>query len=270
MLLSTIYNYLFYIKKLIKIFLIILLSIFIFYCVFQLVINFPSQSMEFEAYTSFVDDVREYLSTIDTSNIFNTGFLTDVVIDVLHIIEADANISLSDFKLTQSTILIVCSLLFIIASFGFAIYDCKKVMREDYKDIYTIARFFQIIFRGFLSVLVWIAILVVTFFWLWAIFILPVLLAIFQAYRSLLSTWLIYFKRFNIRRIVNLKYAIRLAIVNVIIMYAHTAAIIALYQFVNVYVILLVSFSFFAYILCITEFTATKYFTNKHESLDLI
>lgn len=260
---TAITNYFLYIKKLIKCFFILLLSIFIFYLIFQLAIYLPFKDMDLDNYALFVEEIQDYIATIDIDLIFETGFITDILKDLY------VMLNLEELKFTTSTILIVISLLVVLGAYQFSKWDCKRTMKKDFKNKDTVNNLIQGICRGIVSLIFSGLFLIITLYWLWAIFILPFIYAFFQAFKSLISTWFIYFRKYKMNNIVNFKNALRLVVVNAILLYLHSALLIYLLPYVSLYLILLLALTFLVYTSAVTEFTATAYFIDKRANQEL-
>lgn len=252
-----------YFSKFFKCFFILGLSIFCFYIVFQFTIVLPIKNTSVESYTIFIEEMEFYIQTIQADDIFNTGFLSDILLDVYQIFVK------TNPKFNIGTFFVVLSSLIIIAAYAYVQIDCKKAIREDLTNRDTIKYILQIIFKTIINIGFAILIFIITINWLWSIFFLPFILSFFNAIKTLLFTWIIYFRKYSIFQILSLKNIIRLGVVNTFIMYLHSILFFSLASHLTFYMLLLLALSFFAYTTCVMEFTATKYFIQKRNSREL-
>lgn len=259
MLMAAIKNYIYYFGKFIKCFFIILLSIFIFYFIFELAITLPFQNMELNSYEIFIEEIQEYISNVDTSLIFNTGFLSDILLDLYHMVDLNSG------DLTLSTVLIVISLTIVISGFGIAQWDCRKKIRDDYRLETTPIVIVQNVLKCSLSLIFSLLFLIVSLYWFWTIFLLPVVYVLFTSIRHLISTWFNYFRTNKFREIVNFKNAMKLVLIHTIFIYLHSVILIYLFKHLSLYLILLLTLTSLSYITVIMEYTATSYFFKKRD-----
>lgn len=263
MLRSAIVNYIKYFRKFFKCFFIISFSIILFYIVFSLSIYLPIKNNDLEIYNSFIEDMEFYISNISGADFFTSDFLSRTSKDLLEIM------SDIDVNLTAGTILIVISAVIVLGAFLFSKYDCKRTIRNDVKNKDTAMVLTQNIFKLLINVVFWGLFFILTYYWFYAIFVLPFVLLVFDAFKILIYTWYVYFRKYSIKQFLTLKSSLNLVVTNVVILYLHSMLFIFLSSYLTVYMLLLLALSFYAYTTTVTEFTATKYFIKKRQQRDL-
>lgn len=250
-------NYVIYFKKFFKCFAIIFLSIVLFYTVFTLTVTLPFKNADLDSYNLFLDQMNYYIAQITIDEIFTTDFLSNTLKEIYEIF----NSTNPDFNV--GTGLIVISILLVVGAFFYSQIDCKNTIREDVSNKDTVNDIKRVIFKTILNGAVWVGFFILTYYWFYAIFILPFLILFNEALKILVSTWYIYFKKYKFTQIVNLKNCLRLIIANFLILYIHTMIFIYIAPYIKLYLLLILALAFFAYVTSIMEFTATKYFIDK-------
>lgn len=263
---AALINYVLYFKKFIKCLIIISLSVLLFYIVFNLTVYLPIKNDDREIYSQFVDAMELYITNLTASAIFSADFMSKTIEYVRLVFEA------TNPDLNAATILIVFSSLIIIGAFVYSQLDCKKSIKERIKNKDTVNVVKQILIKSILNIAFWILFFIITYYWFFAIFLLPFILVIIEAFKTLISTWYIYFRKYNFFQFVNLGNSIRIVITNFVLMYLHALIFFYLAPHISLYFLLLLALTSFAYTSSITEFTATKYFISKRKSnkLDMV
>ncbi len=263
MLKSAIINYIIYIKQFFKCLAIISLSIIVFYIVFQISFHLPIKNADIEHYNAFIEAMELYISTITTEGIFSSDFLGNTLSDVLEIFrETNPDINIG-------TGLILLSALIIVGAFVLSQAFCRKAIRDDVKNRDTIPLFIQVLFKSFLNIVFWVTFFFITLNWFYAIILLPIVLVVGEAFKVLIYTWFVYFRKYRITQVVNIRNSIRLVFTNAVLMYLHSLLFIYLSPYLSLYMLLLLALSFFAYASTITEFTATRYFLSERKQRHL-
>ncbi len=263
MFIAAFQNYVIYFKKFFKCFAIIFLSIAIFYTVFTLTIHIPIKNADLNNYNTFLNEMQNYIANITVDEIFTTDFLSTTLKEIFSIFE------LSNPGFTAGTGLTILSIIIVLGAFVYSQIDCKNAIREDVSNKDTVNNIKRVIFKTIINGALWVAFFILTYYWFYAIFILPLIILLNEALKILLSTWYIYFKKYKFTQIVNIKNCLRLMIVNFIILYAHTMLFIYMAPYINIYLLLILALSFFAYVSSIMQFTATKYFIEKRYDREL-
>lgn len=260
MLKAALINYIVYFKKFIKCLFIISLAVFLFYVVFNLTVYLPIKNGDREIYNNFVEAVELYVTNLTPSAIFSADFMSKSLKYVADVFEA------TNPDLNAATILIVFSSLIIVSAFVYSQFDCKRSIKERIKNKDTVHVIKQIIIKSVLNIAFWILFFIITYYWFFAIFLLPFILVLIEAIKTLITTWYIYFRKYRIFQFVNISNSIRIVVTNFVLMYLHALAFFYLAPHISLYLLLLLALTSFAYTSSITEFTATKYFISKRSS----
>lgn len=256
-------NYIRYIKSFLKCFGIIAIAIFIFFLVFEISIMLPIEKESVTSYNKFLIGMTNYINTLNTDQMFESGFVTEVIKQAFTIFKN------TNSSITIGTILVLLSIVIIVGAYFYAQMTCKKTIRKDLKNRDTVDSKTQTICKVVLSAVFWVLIFIVTLNWLWAIFLLPLVIACFNAVKVLITTWYIYFKKYKLKKFITPGNIFKLILTNAIFLYLHTMLFVFLAPITSLYFLILLALSFLAYTTCITEFTATKYFIAKRASREL-
>lgn len=263
MLIAAIKNYFKYFLKFFKILGIIFASIFIFYMVFELAIYLPIKKGDLDSYNTFVDQMEILLSGISIEEIFTSDFLSTTLKEVFDIFRS------TNANITFGTVLVILSAGIVIGAFYYSQSDCKNAIRNDIKNRDTAKALERNIFNILLSAVFWVIIFAVTYYWFFAIFLLPFMMLLFESLKTLIYTWYVFFRKYKFFQIVSLPNCLRLLAVNFILLYLHIMLFLFLSPYLSVYVLLLLALSFYAYIFSVTQFTATKFFVEKRAHREL-
>ncbi len=263
MLLAAIKNYIKYFRKFFKIFAIILAAIFIFYLVFELTIYIPLKNADMDGYDSFVDQIQALMDNISASDIFTADFLSTTLKQIYEIF------LLTNTKITFGTILTIFSTLLVIGAFYYSQIDCKRAIRQDLKNRDTAEQKTRFILNLILNVIFFVLFFITTYFWFFAIFLLPFVLLLFESLKTLIFTWYVYFKKYKMFQIITVGNCLRLLLTHVLLLYSHIVLFIFLAPYITLYLLLLLALSSYAYIASITQFTATKFFVEKRAHREL-
>ncbi len=257
MIIAALINYITYFKKFFKCLFIISLSIILFYLVFLFSIHLPVKNADVHLYNEFLDTMNVYLSSIAVSDIFKADFLSELSSDMLEILE------IIEIDISFGALLIVISSVIVVGAFCLARYDCKRKIRSDVKNKDTAWVLTQNIAKVTFNAILWVIFFIVTYYWFFAIFILPILFLLFDAIKLLLYTWYVYFRKYELNQFLTIKNIITLFMASGLNLYLHSILLVFLSQFLSFYAIMLLALSFYAYSITVMEFTATKYFLNK-------
>ncbi len=263
MLKAALINYIIYFRKFIKCLVIISLSILLFYIVFNLTVYLPIKNGDRIVYEQFVEAIELYASNLTPSVIFSSDFMSKSIQYVIDVFEA------TNPNLNMSTILIIFSSLIIVGAFVYSQFDCKRSIKEKIRNKDTANVMKQILIKTILNIVFWVVFFIITYYWFFAIFLLPLVLVLIEAFKTLITTWYIYFRKYRIFQFVNLSNSIRIVLTNFVLMYLHALLFFYLAPHISFYLLLLLALASFAYTSSITEFTATKYFISKRKSHQL-
>ncbi len=263
MLMAAFKNYIKYFPRFFKIFGIILLSIFIFYLVFELTIYLPLKNADMGGYDSFVDQIEAILNNLSAEDIFSSDFLSSTLKQIYEIFLQ------TNTKITLGTVLTIFSTLIVIGAFYYSQIDCKKRIREDVSNKDTAKSIPRFILNVILNVVFFALFFVTTYYWFFAIFLLPFVFLLLESLKTLIFTWYVYLKKYKIFQIITLPNCLRLLSTHFILLYIHIGIFILLAPHINLYLLLLLALSSYAYISSITQFTAIKFFIEKRAHREL-
>lgn len=254
--LATLKNYVKYFPKYFKIIGIMLLSILILYLIFELTLYFPRNS-DLDSYEIFIDEILILIENFSIDKIFASDFLSSTLKEIFYLMGG------TEINLTLSTIMICFSLLIVVSAFFYSKSDCKKAIRLDVQNKDTANMLKRNIFSYTMNIIFWILIFVVTYYWFFAIFLLPFVILIFEALKTLIYTWYVFFRKYKKSQIITAVNCLKLVAINFLMLYVHIQIFILLTPYFGIYILLLLALSSYAYITSITQFTATKYFVDK-------
>lgn len=259
---AAIHNYKNYIVGLFICMGIISLAILTFSLLFRLSFYLPFQS-DIEGYNSFVEDIKNYLSTIDITYMFDSGFLSDTGRDVYDIFDKYN----TDFSV--GTFLIVISVAIVITGYLLSQFFVRRMIKKEVKNRDTIKSVYQLLVRMILNILFWVIFFAITLFWRLPLVLLPLILVCLDSLKILIATWIIYFKKYEITSTISISNIFKLSFSNSIFMYSHYMIFLLILPFINFYVLLFFIVSFNAYLSTIANYTATHYLMDQRSKRQL-
>lgn len=263
MLISALKNYFKYFKQFFRILGIIFLSIFIFYLVFELTVYFPIKNGDVDNYNNFIDQMYLIIDNITIDQIFTSNFLSTTVKQLFSIYnETSPNVTLGTF-------LIVLCVGIVIGAFYYSKSKCKQRIRQDLQNKDTAKTLSRNILSSCMNIIFWLLLFTITYFWFYAIFILPFIALLFEALKTLIYTWYVFFKKYKMSQIITPLNCLKLICINFLILYVHIQIFIWISSYVSIYILLLLALSSYAYITSVTQFTATNYFVEKRAHREL-
>lgn len=133
-------------------------------------------------------------------NVLKPDFLRSVITGaggiIQHADESLKRVVIIDFAL---------ALLILFGARQFSEFLAKRAIRKRLMTENSVKGFFAGLLRSALSLIFWAAYLIVSYFWFFALFLLPFVALVLDGVKDLLSAWLVHFRKEKITRIINVK-----------------------------------------------------------------
>lgn len=221
-------------------------------------IYYPMQRTDPELFSALIGSISDSFYSMRADSFLTSAFFRTTLQKVYALMQA-SSLSLSRLVVF---LLALCVLAYVgIRELGE--WLCRRRIRKRFEDEHSIRGFNAFLIRSGFSIAFWVATIIVTFFWSFFVFIIPILSACLTALKEILTSYFIYFKRYKFRQIVSWREFLQLFGVHIFaVVLQYTAIVIGLLHMDAAYLVLIV-LPFTSYTSVVQSITSADYLTQK-------